>query len=217
MVSLAFRNSSNLIHRRLLKITAPLVGLFACITVPHSAEAAITLKVEQIGSDVHVIGSGSANLTALTSDGYDTAFQNIITQTQIFAGESVFSGSQVDFYINILTGPATVSSDSNLTEEPDPSLSMGDIFGIQTDPYTLVLPQGYASNTPLSSLSVYKNLTLAQLGLTPGLSSWTWGSTTDGTFDSINLEVVPGPLPLAGAGVAYGWSTRLRRRIARSQ
>ena len=185
----------------------------AWFTFPQPAQSAITLRVEQVGGNVHVIGSGSANLTALTPDGSSSTFQNVLTETQIYAGESVFNASHVDFYTNILTGPSIINSNIQ-TEEPDPTLSSGDIFGIQTDPYTLVLPLGYISNSPLSGTSVYTGFTIAQLGLTPGLSTWTWGSTAAGTFDSINLEVVPGPLPLAGAGVAYGWSARLRRRIA---
>ena len=47
----------------------------------------------------------------------------------------------------------------------------------------------------------------------------TW--TLDGTGESIQVvlgapepEVVPGPLPLFGAAAAFGWSRKLRKRIA---
>jgi hypothetical protein len=192
----------------------PFLGLLLALGNP--AEAIIILKAEQVGNNVHITGSGSANLSALSFLTTDTSFQNVMTDTQIFAGASIFAGGQVDLYGNILSGPVTVSSDSSLTEEPDPDLSSGDLFGILTDPYTLALPQGYVSNNPLSGVSVYKNLTLAQLGLSPGLSTWTWGSSGSATFDSINLEVVPGPLPLSGAVAAYSWSLRLRKRIRKA-
>lgn len=47
----------------------------------------------------------------------------------------------------------------------------------------------------------------------------TW--TVNGTGDTIRFQVttnpVPGPLPVLGAGAAFGFSRRLRRRIQRSQ
>jgi hypothetical protein len=192
----------------------PLVGLFLALGNP--VKAVILLKAEQVGDNVHIIGSGSANLNSLTYESTETGFQNVITTTQIFAGASIFAGSQVDLYGGVLTGPGTVSSDPDLTEEPDPDLSSGDLFGILTDPYTLALPQGYISTNSLNGTSVYKNKTLTQLGLSPGLSTWTWGSPGSATFDSINLEVVPGPLSLSGAVAAYAWGQRLRRRIRKS-
>ncbi|MFN9610686.1 MAG: hypothetical protein ACK546_00810 [bacterium] len=43
----------------------------------------------------------------------------------------------------------------------------------------------------------------------------TW--TLVGTGDTVNVNVVPGPLPLFGAGAAFGFSRRLRQRIQRSE
>jgi hypothetical protein len=189
----------------------PFVGLL--LVQGNPVEAVILLKAEQIGNNVHIIGSGSANLSSLIYQTTDTSFQNVITDTQVFAGASIFAGSQVDLYGNILTGPGTISSHSSLTEEPDPVLSSGDLFGILTDPYTLALPKGYVSTNSLNGTSVYKNKTLALLGLSPGLSTWTWGSPGSATFDSINLEVVPGPFSLSGAVAAYAWGKRLRKKI----
>ena len=79
----------------------PFVGLLLALGNP--VEAVILLKAEQVGNDVHIIGSGSANLNSLTYQSTDTAFQNVITNTQIFAGASIFAGSQVDLYGGILT------------------------------------------------------------------------------------------------------------------
>lgn len=63
-------------------------------------------------------------------------------------------------------------------------------------------------------------------GFTPGTpltysSGWTTNSGVPGAWSSLgatpyfSLEgrVVPGPLPLLGAGAAFGWSRRLRRRL----
>lgn len=74
----------------------------------------------------------------------------------------------------------------------------------------------YTPGTPIISNAIFSGKTLADLGLTPtsGLLG-TW--TLVGTGDTINVNVVPGPLPVLGAGVAFGFSRRLRRRIRQSQ
>jgi hypothetical protein len=175
-------------------------------------EAAIQLRVDQVGNDVVVTGSGRANLSGLTFVSTANDFQNIITDIQIFAGPNSFNAGQVDYYDGVLTGPTTISSNFFLVEEPDPTASSGNLFGIQADIYRLILPQGYTTNTDLSGISTFRNVTIAGMGLTPGTGTWTWGSIANGTFDSINLVVVPGPLPIAGAAITFGWARKLRRR-----
>lgn len=58
------------------------------------------------------------------------------------------------------------------------------------------------------------NLSLAQIGLTPGqVSTWSWGSGANA--DSLRLEVVPAPAPLLGALAAFRMARGLRRRLRR--
>ncbi len=192
-------------------------SLFFILFSTASAEAVITLRVEQAGSDVLITGSGTANLTALTLYSTETSFQNVLTDVQIFAGPSPFAAGKVDLYKGILSGPPSISSNSSIVEEPDPMASSGDLFGVQADLYQLVVPQNYVSNAPLSGVSIIRDVSISGLGLTPGLATWTWGSTANGTFDSINLEVVPGPLPLAGAATTFVWCRKLRRRALHGQ
>ena len=80
----------------------------------------------------------------------------------------------------------------------------------------------YVSNTPIVSSATYDGQTLASLGFTINsglIGTWTLGGTSD-TIQvflgppSPSGAAVPGPLPLLGAGAAFGWSRRLRRRIA---
>jgi hypothetical protein len=197
------------------------LGMIALgFTVGSPSEAVIHLRVDQVGNDVVVTGSGKANLSALNFSATDLSFQNVLTDVQIYAGPSLFNAGQVDLYDNVLTGPSSISSDPFLVQEPDPGTSTGSLFGIQADLYRLVLPKGYISNTELTGTSTFKNVTISELGLTTGKSIWTWGNIQDGSFDSINLEVapgslenVPGPLPICGSSVALMWSRSLRRRI----
>ena len=87
-------------------------------------------------------------------------------------------------------------------------------------------------NPAILELQLYPNLSLLNKNLatdfgisTTGLlGTWTLQSDGNGdgytANDTINLIVgappvasVPGPLPLFGAGAAFGWSRKLRRRI----
>jgi len=76
------------------------------------------------------------------------------------------------------------------------------------------------------SEAVFNGKSLADFGITTSglLGTWTLqpadGSDPYTANDTINLiagppsAAVPGPLPLLGAGAAFGWSRRLRKRIA---
>jgi MYXO-CTERM domain-containing protein len=76
------------------------------------------------------------------------------------------------------------------------------------------------------SEAVFNGKSLADFGITTSglLGTWTLqpadGSDLYTANDTINLiagsssAAVPGPLPLLGAGAAFGWSRRLRKRIA---
>jgi hypothetical protein len=106
-----------------------------------------------------------------------------------------------------LTGAGNVSGIStafDADETPTP------IFGIAS---------GYGNGTPIISSATFIGQSLAGLGFnTPSVvGPWTLTSTND----TINVVIgsappaaVPGPLPLLGVGAAFGFSRRLRRRVA---
>jgi MYXO-CTERM domain-containing protein len=77
----------------------------------------------------------------------------------------------------------------------------------------------YLSTTPIVSSATFNGETLASLGFTTTGLIGTWSLT--GTSETIQVYLgnppaaaVPGPLPLLGIGAAFGWSRRLRKRIA---
>ena len=81
------------------------------------------------------------------------------------------------------------------------------------------LDTAYVSNTPIVSSATINGTTLAGLGFTTTGLIGTWSLT--GTSETINVYLVnpataavPGPLPLLGAGAAFGWSRRMRKRIS---
>lgn len=74
------------------------------------------------------------------------------------------------------------------------------------------IADSYVLGSPIISSAIFNGKTLADFGLTPSsglLGTW----TLNGTTESINVRVVPGPLPLLGAGAAFGFSRRLRRHV----
>src|SRR5262249_2258386 len=65
----------------------------------------------------------------------------------------------------------------------------------------LYVPGGYISGGPVSDSATFNNTTIANLGLTPGTYTWTWGSGAHA--DSFVVEITPArvPGPVVGAGL----------------
>ena len=188
--------------------------LAPALLAPRPASAIVTLRVQQVGNNVVITGSGTANTTALTPAGTGNDYTNILTDAQIYAGPAAFADGSVSLWSNI-SGPLAFGSDPTLAENP--STGSGALFGILanngSDASRLVLPFNYISGTSLSGTSTFTGFTLAQLGLTPGqIETWRWGA--GGNADSLRLEVdpVPAPLPIAGAAAVFLRIKRLRRR-----
>jgi hypothetical protein len=81
----------------------------------------------------------------------------------------------------------------------------------------LRLDPAYTPNSPIVSSATFNGTTLSALGFTTTGLIGTW--TLDGTSETIQVVIgapppaaVPGPLPLLGAGAAFGWARRLRKR-----
>ena len=191
--------------------------LAPALLAPRPASAIVTLRVQQVGNNVVITGSGTANTTALTPAGTDNDYTNILTDAQIYAGPAAFADGSVSLWSNI-SEPLAFGSDPTLAENP--STGSGALFGILanngSDASRLVLPFNYISGTSLSGTSTFTGFTLAQLGLTPGqIETWRWGA--GGNADSLRLEVdpVPAPLPIAGAAAVFFRLKRLRRRSRR--
>lgn len=191
--------------------------LAPALLAPRPASAIVTLRVQQVGNDVVITGSGTANTTALTPAGTGNDYTNILTDAQIYAGPAAFADGSVSLWSNI-SEPLAFGSDPTLAENP--SSGDGALFGIVANYFggisgaqRLVLPLGYISGDDLSGTSTFTGFTLAQLGLTPGqIETWRWGA--GGNADSLRLEVdpVPAPLPIAGAAAVFLRIKRLRRR-----
>lgn len=197
-----------------------LLGLGVAFWPSIAAHSAIVLTVKQDGNDVVINGSGSANTTDLPTPTPNVDYTNVLANNQIYAGPDAFSGDPYTPDIDVnqwlgLTGPSAFGSDPSLFANPD--TGFGDLFGIVAQngvgQSILVLPINYQSGNSLAGTSRFNHSTLADLGLSPGVFSWSWG--TNGNADSFELRIesvpVPAPLPLTGGAVAWRLAKRLRR------
>ena len=193
------------------------IGFGLC---PPPAQAAYTITIEQVGSDVVATGSGSINFDALAVYGDE------LDISLIAAGDgAVIVGPTAptdDTYYSGITGPITFGAGGEFLADT----GGGAIVGLGTfdelSGGVVAVPQGYASGTALgTSTAAFTNATISGLGLTPGAYVWTWGDGA--TADSFTIDIAgaggaaPAPEPatwammvLGFAGLAY---LRTRRRF----
>jgi hypothetical protein len=174
-----------------------LLGAAVLIGYGPMAQAAYTVTLDQVGSDVVATGSGTIDLAGLIFQATGDDGAHVAPDiSDIATGPATVT--DVDFYFGV-TGPAAFGS-GGFTFANSGS---GDIVGILPSTGHLEVPLGYVSGSALSDTSTYTNATFASLGATPGTYTWTWAPTnTPGALDdSFTLEIgvaaVPEPASLA--------------------
>ena len=185
--------------------------------------AAVVVTASEVGGNVVFSGGGTLNLNDLTpnvhSDGWLNGFSSPKVGSYLGAGSGKTTAGTV-YEGTSFTGPTSFGPGSLKIIADSYSGDFGGISG-STFPGVLV-SDSYVSGSSLFGTSTFINQTFASLGLTSGTYDWVWGSAYP---DSYRLCIgsgpcapasssVPGPLPLFGAGAAFGWSRRLRKRIA---
>ena len=128
------------------------------------------VTITQVGPDVVWSGSGSFNLTALTSSGPGSVSSGFNAGQAIWA---IGVSGLTDTYSGVTTYPTTFGIGGvGVTS------SLGSIFGILSGPSgrSLYVPSGYVSNTTISGSATYASQTIAGMGLTSGTYTWSWGS-----------------------------------------
>lgn len=207
------------VHRRIGVGLA--AGALVALAGSPPAQATMLLKLEEIGGNVVVTGSGSVNLDGLTFDRSSDTFTNVLTSIQVYAGPNSFDDGSVDIYSG-LTGSPSIGSDPLVSENPT-SFSGSNLFGLVSNDQSnsdgsgkalLVLPRGYVSGTDLGeSSSTFSDTSFSKLGLSAGTSTYSWSS--GGTTQNVRVQVgstpVPAPFCLAGAGAAFSCIRRLKR------
>lgn len=96
------------------------------------------------------------------------------------------------------------------------------LWGTETPNSSFYIIDPYTNGAPINSSATFNGKTLADVDLattTGTIGTWTFFGDNN-PFNTINVIVgnppstpAPGPLPLLGAGAAFAWSRRLRRRL----
>ena len=175
-------------------------GMFLGISA-LPAQAAYTVALTQVGTNVLATGRGSIDLTDLTYFETDSTPPEIQPNAALIATGAL---SSADIYRGI-SGTTFFGSGLDTVA----TISSGDIVGVKGSFGILAVPSGYTGG-PLSDTAIYSGASLTSLGVTPGSYVWTWG--TGEHADTFTLDVprgstpVPEPsglivLPLSLAGV----------------
>ena len=193
---------------------SPLVAAPAALLLSQGqAKAVLTYNIFESTGNLVIQTSGSLNLSNVSglggsSCGAGGAFS--------LDNPAICTGPNATLVFYNTSGPNTFGGNGNLSPASTVS-GISTIFNAEFNRF--FISSSYVSNTPIVSTATFNGTTLASLGLTtPGLiGTWTLNGTSE-TIDVVNgapsAAAVPGPLPLFGAGAAFGWSRRLRKRIA---
>ena len=187
-----------------------------CMTATLALSAAgiarastFTVTLAQVGPDVVATGSGTIDLTGLTSFG--SAFSN----NEMYPGHGILGvgpSGMIDQYTGS-SGPSSFGPGF----ASFPSSASGDHVDLEDFGLGIDVPQGYVSGASLAGSATFAGTTLGKLGVTSGTYTWTW----DGGADSFVLQIptfVPEPgawaLMLAGVGVLGVRLRAARGRVA---
>jgi hypothetical protein len=195
------------------RIVLPCIAASLALSAAGGAHAStFTVSLSQSGPDVVATGSGTIDLTGLTSFGSGFANNEMypdhgIIGIGVSATKDIYSGTSGPFSF----GSGGASFPSSWTGD---SVSLED-FGLDID-----VPQGYVSNSSLSGSATFAGTTLAHLGLTSGTYTWTWNNGANSFVIQVPpFRTVPEPaswaLMLAGVGL-LGASLRMARVARRS-
>lgn len=194
--------------RILLPCMTAVLVLSATRVAPANSVFLVTLT--QVGPNVVATGSGTIDLTGLTSFGSAFASPELypahgIMGTGPSGTTDIYTGSSGPASF----GPGSAAFPSSTSRDP---VFLED-FGLGID-----VPQGYVSGTSLSSSATFDNATLAGLGVTPGTYTWTWDSGANSFVLHVVGTVVPEPdsLVLLETGVALLAALRIGRKQAAS-
>lgn len=199
------------------RLSVALLGAIAAGAIVNagSAKAVLVYELIEQGGDVQVRLSGSlSGLPAgLSPAGY--GFSGFQPSAGMISFGS-FSGTSYG-----ISGPSSFGSGGavTITGVTSGAIQVG-LVSVFTPSDSLWLSSSYVQGDPLTASGLITGKTLSTLGLssTSGLvASWTVGSDSielwAGAKPAASPAAAPGPLPLLGAGAAFGYSRRLRSRL----
>jgi len=202
-----------ILAKRCKRLSPLLAAPAALLLTQGEAKAILTYNIFESAGNVVVQASGSLDLTGATTPRSDFCGANgaIVSSFAV-----VCSGLDSTSPIYAISGPQTFNGTVNAAA----SSASGIGVSLAGKGGYIAIDSAYVSGSPIVSSATFNGTTLLGLGFTTTGLIGTW--TLNGTSESIQVIIgaptpsgatVPGPLPLLGAGAAFGWSRRLRKRI----
>lgn len=183
----------------------------ALLTLSMSAQAGVTITIQEVGDDVVVSGAGYLSIqTDSPFEGNVSAGNDVLDPSnyKIQVGSST---KALDYYIFQPQGEIEVGVQPSFGtggEAQQVTNNTGDPFGISF-PFPAAMTIGvatdYLSDSQINFRATFAGETLASLGIDLGSSRWRWGQAEAGQF--VLLNVIPRatapaaaiPVPTLGA------------------
>jgi hypothetical protein len=193
----------------------------ALLMIQGDAKALLTYYISENAGNVEVQAVGSLLLpnSILTSDCSLVPGGAIISSTAV-----ICTGTDRTMNVYLHQGPTSFNGTVFISPADSVSGIPTALSGTSGFPIFAIDP-GYTPGTPITSTATFNSTTLGALGFTTTglLGTWTLqpadGSDPYTANDTIQVVIgapppasVPGSLPLLGAGAAFGWARRLRKR-----
>jgi len=197
--------------QRCRRLSPLLAAPAALLLTQGEAKAILTYNIFESAGNVVVQASGSLDLTGATTAGNNDCQSNGYLFS---AGGLICTGTSTSSPLYVISGPSTF--DGSVGVAPADSVS-GIYTGLDGRNSVFGIDPTYVSGTPILSSATFNWTNLADLGFTTTGLIGTWTLSNSETINAVigaPPAAVPGPLPLLGAGAAFGWSRRLRKRIA---
>jgi len=199
--------------KRCGRLSPLLAAPAALLLIQGEAKAILTYNIYESAGNVVVQASGSLDLTGATPLRAGAGCGPAAFDSDVAV---LCTGLKNNYDEYVISGPSAFDGNGNLQFASSVSGINIIIIGVVN---TFAIDSTYVSTTPIVSSATFNNQTLTSLGFTTTGLIGTWSLT--GTSETIQMFVgnppaaaVPGPRPLFGAGAAFGWSRRLRKRIA---
>lgn len=187
-----------------------LLSAASCAIVALStAQAGVTVHIFDQALGMMVQGSGTLNTSAATYSHSVNTVNAVRADAAVRPGPHMSTLADVYQMFSGFSGPTQIGP-GNATSTGN--IGSGDLFGVtfSTIPTQLFLlvPSGYVSGSALAGQSFHQSKFIADVGLTPGQYTWTWGSGADADFYTVIVAPAPGATVLLAT--APLWARRRR-------
>lgn len=176
---------------------AGLLGSSACVAISDAGSQVDPASFQVFGTSTNEVPGTSGDSLALNAP--DT--RTLVEWSLAYSGPDV--RASFDFLFQSNDGPNAIQGYLNIGDTP-----------FEFNPITPNATFTASSNMPsiFPESFIISNGDVLRYGVYTDATSGTIGNVSITAFD---VEPVPAPLPLLGAGAAFGWSRRLRSRLRR--